>query len=70
MVHGKLMEIREDVKAAKEEAGRSEMGRRWSIILTDLEKLDALVTYWVEPGARDTMAPSEELPPPVNPDDD
>jgi hypothetical protein len=62
------MEIREDVKAAKEEAGRSEMGRRWSIILTDLEKLDALVTYWVEPRARDTS--SEELPPPVNPDDD
>ena len=54
-VHEQLMETRDRVKRAKEESGRSETGRRWSVILTELEKLDALVVYWVSPTARDEM---------------
>ncbi len=55
-VHRQLMETRRFVKRAKEEAGRSEMGRRWAIILTKLEELDAVLVYYVAPNAVDEMA--------------
>lgn len=46
MFREKLAGAHELAKRAQQEAGRSEEGRRWSILITDLEKLDALAMAW------------------------
>ena len=43
--------------ALKEDAGRSENGRRWSIIVTEIDKLEALVHYYFPSGHMRTMSP-------------
>ena len=68
-VHADVQNALDHANTGQRLAGRSEAGRKWSIIVTELEKVDALLLAWGADGGLE-YEDTESLPPPVAPDDD